>query len=77
MPARDYKLCVSPLSGTVFISKVMKKSPNIMTSDRVVVSEQEFINSVIEWFKVKNDDTGILNITEGDKVILTLNQPTP
>lgn len=74
MSAKDYKLCVSPLSGTVYISKISKKEPHIMTNDRIVVPKEEFIAALVEW--VENEmKNGYLSITCNKKVILEITKP--
>lgn len=75
MAAKEYRLCISPLSGTVFISKVSKKSPNVMLDDRMVVEESEFIHQLLQWVEVRMEGKGEMNITEGDKVILRIVKP--
>lgn len=75
MPAKDYKLCVSPLSGTVYISKVSKKNPGVMTTDRVVVPKEEFIAALIDWCDAEMTEDGYMNITEDGKIVLEITKP--
>lgn len=72
MAAKDYKLCISPLTGTVYISKTSKKHQNVMTNDRVVVDKSDFINAIIQWFEYTNDDKKEMQITENGKVIFSI-----
>lgn len=73
MAAKDYKLCVSPLTGTVYISKVSKKDPGIMTNDRYVLSKSEFIHCLVEWlnYEMEGMDENLI-ITEGKKKIFEI-----
>lgn len=66
--ADNYKLAASPLTGTVYISKISKKYPNCMTSDRRKVDESEFIIAILEWAKHKKDNKDhIVTITSDGK----------
>jgi hypothetical protein len=56
MPAKDYKLCVSGLMGTVFISKVSKANPMLMLSDRVEIPENHFYQLIHQFADAKIDD---------------------
>jgi hypothetical protein len=75
MAAKDYKLCVSALTGTVYISKISNRNRNEMTDDRIEVQQSEFIKAMVEWIdsREKNKD-GILTITAGGKPILEIKQ---
>jgi hypothetical protein len=73
MPARDYKLCVSPLSGTVYISKVSKRNPNIMLDDRIEVDENTFLHQLEQYIKAKlKDGSDTIEVSVGDKVVMEL-----
>lgn len=52
MAAKNYKLMVSGLGGKVYIGKTTK-TPHVMSSDRVEVPEDEFINAVLVWAQAK------------------------
>jgi hypothetical protein len=78
MSAKDYKLCVSALSGKVFISKISKRHLNLMTSDRQAVEHNEFIGLLIEWLKIHlGDDQDTLFIEDDGKIIAELHLKTP
>ena len=69
MSAKNYEIAVAGLSGKVYIAKKMKQR-GIMGSDRVVVSDNEFINAIIEFTKHRIEDgAGTMQIMEGDKII--------
>lgn len=70
MGAKDYNLCVSGLSGRVFISKVSKKNKHQMLDDRIEISKHDFVTALLGWTKHQldeNEDT--VYITADDKVI--------
>lgn len=52
MPASNYKLRVSALMGTVYITKVAKNN-NVMLDDRIEVPESEFIKAILDWSESK------------------------
>ena len=55
MAAKDYKIC--PALFNAFIAKVSKKDPNLMLSDRRVITENEIfmlINWKLERFCIDN-----------------------
>lgn len=68
MAAKNYKLMVSGLGGKVFIGKPTK-TPHVMSSDRVVVPEEEFINAVLVWAiaKIKKGDNVLAITGENDE----------
>jgi hypothetical protein len=73
MPAKDYKLCVSPLTGAIFISKISKKNPNVMLDDRVEVDENWFYFQLEQFLKAKLDKGATeLEITKGGKVVMEI-----
>ena len=74
MSAKNYKLCVSALTGTVYISKVSKRNPNEMTDDRVEVPASDFIRSIVEWVDSREKENGFLIITAGGKPVLRIEQ---
>jgi hypothetical protein len=74
MPAKDYKLCVSVLTGTVYISKVSKRNPNEMTDDRREVYKGEFIKAMVEWIDSQEKIDNILTVTANGKPILEIKQ---
>ena len=72
MPQADkYKLVVSPLSGTVFISAISKKDPNCMTDDRRVVPKNEFLAAIMHYAEHETSDSksDTMNITCGGEVV--------
>jgi len=70
MPARDYKLAVSPLTGTVYITKVSKKDPDVMTDDRIAVEKSTFIHCLLGWVESQLiDDQNTVSIIGNGKVI--------
>jgi len=72
--AKDYKLCVSALTGTVFISKISKRNPNEMTDDRYEIPKGEFIKTIVEWVDSQEKTDNILMITANKKPILEIKQ---
>lgn len=46
MPAQDYKIC--PAYFNVFLAKVSKRNPNLMLSDRRIITDEE-IFGLIKW----------------------------
>ena len=46
MSAQDYKIC--PACFNVFLAKVSKRNPNLMLSDRRIITEEE-IFGLIKW----------------------------
>lgn len=71
MAAKDYKLCPSPLTGAVYISKVSKRDNNVMLDDRRVLDKAEFYNAIIQHVlcEIKETDT-VMGITiNGDTVM--------
>ena len=70
MAAKDYKLCVSGIMGTVYIYKVSKTNPHLMLNDRRQVLDNEIIPVILHWANAQlkpEEDT--LSITAGDKVV--------
>ncbi len=65
------KLCVSPLTGTVFIAEVSKRDPNVMNDTQVVVPESMFFDAVYSFVEAKSKDH-FFEITVGGKVILRM-----
>ena len=62
MAAKDYKIC--PALFNAFIAKVSKKDPNLMLSDRRVITDNEIfmlINWKLERFCIENK-TDTMNI---------------
>lgn len=67
MPASMYKLVCSPLTGTVYISKVKN---NVMLDDRKEVDLQEFIECIASFTKAKGGKNGLaVNGKEGNILI--------
>ena len=67
MPANMYKLVCSPLSGTVYISKVKN---NVMLDDRKEVDLQEFMECIATFTKAKGGKNGLtVNDKEGNPLI--------
>lgn len=55
MSAKDYKLVVSPLTGTVYISKISKKDSGQMTSDRREVPTMEMLDAMVQYLEHNNN----------------------
>jgi len=67
MPANMYKLVCSPLSGTVYISKVKNGA---MLDDRKEVDLQEFMECIATFTKAKGGKNGLtVNDKEGKPLI--------
>jgi len=47
MAAKDYKIC--PALFNAYIAKTSKKNPNMMTSDRREITENEILG-LIDWY---------------------------
>ena len=43
MAAKDYEICVSGLTSTLYLAKVSKRNPNVMLDDRRKISEGEIL----------------------------------
>ena len=43
MAAKDYKICVSWLTSTLYLAKVSKRNPDVMLDDRREISEGEIL----------------------------------
>lgn len=71
---QDYSLLVSGLGGTVYIAKKTKQ-PNIMSADRVIVPEGEFINAVVTWAAArvkKGENTLVIEDNDGPIAEITI-----
>lgn len=70
MAAADkYHIVVPGVFGSVYIAK-LTKTPNLMSSDRRKVPEEEFIDAIIQYAIGKLEDgCSVLLITKGDKYI--------
>lgn len=66
--ATDYRLCLSPLSNTIYISKVSKRD-GTMTDDRYAVDKSEFIGTVIQWIENQVQTNGIVLLKNGKPFI--------
>lgn len=73
MAAKNYKLMVSALGGKVYIGKTTN-TPHVMSSDRVVVPEEEFINAVLQYVvaKLKKGDSELEITTEKGEPCLSI-----
>lgn len=70
MAAKDYQLCLG--MANAYISKVSKKDPNLMLSDRRVLSDEEILSLIHWWAQVRKIKTGnnVQTImANGDKVV--------
>jgi hypothetical protein len=65
------KLCVSPLTGTVFIAEVSKSSPQTMNETRVEVPESEFYNAIYCFVLAKSEDN-FYEVMVGKKVVMKI-----
>ena len=43
MAAKDYEICVSGLTSTLYLAKVSKRNPNVMLEDRRKITEGEIL----------------------------------
>lgn len=43
MAAKDYEICVSGLTSTLYLAKVSKRNPNVMLDDRREITEGEIL----------------------------------
>ena len=43
MAAKDYEICVSGLTSTLYLAKVSKRNPNVMLDDRRKITEGEIL----------------------------------
>jgi hypothetical protein len=78
MPAKDYKLCVSGLMGTPFISKVSKTNPNLMLSDRRQVPLPEMYVAIEQFAKGQiKEGFSTLEVTAGGKMVFEICLPNP
>lgn len=50
MAAKDYKICQALFNA--YIAKVSKRTPNMMTDDRRVITEEEIL-ALIDWYANK------------------------
>ena len=70
MAAKDYKIC--PALFNAFIAKVSKKDPNLMLSDRRVITDNEIfmlINWKLERFCIENKTDTMNIIVEGNPIV--------
>lgn len=54
MSAQDYKIC--PGCFSAYIEKINKRNPNLMSSDRREITENEIL-MLIDWYLDKNTDS--------------------
>jgi hypothetical protein len=71
MKAFDYQICVSPLTGKVYIAKVSRRNRNMMTDDRREVPNCEFVKAVVDWFDFHQEDNRLV-LTESGKPIIEI-----
>ena len=55
MSAQDYKIC--PAFFRAYIAKINKRNPNLMSSDRREITENEIL-MLIDWYLNKTADSG-------------------
>ena len=55
MSAQDYKIC--PACFSAYIAKVNKRNPNLMSSDRREITENEIL-MLIDWYLNMIADSG-------------------
>jgi hypothetical protein len=65
------KLCVSPLTGTVYIADISKKDKHMMLDTRIEVTENEFMHCIFEYLEAKYPDT-ICEVTVRGKPAMEL-----
>lgn len=70
MAAKDYQICFGWKNA--YISKVSKKDPNLMLSDRREITEEEILYLLHWWASKKKDVTGKSkhSITVGGEKVL-------
>lgn len=49
MAAKDYEICVSGLTSTLYLAKVSKRNPNLMLKDRREITESEIL-MLVDWY---------------------------
>lgn len=72
MAAKDYQIC--PALFNVFIAKVSKRDPNLMTDDRRIITDREIIG-LIRWYLKRfciENDTDRVFINENDKTTIEI-----
>lgn len=55
MSAKDYHIC--PACFSAYIAKVNKRNPNLMSSDRREITDEEIL-ALIDWYLDKMADKG-------------------
>jgi len=55
MSAQDYKIC--PACFSAYIAKINKRNPNLMSSDRREITDNEIL-MLIDWYLNKMADSG-------------------
>lgn len=55
MSAKDYHIC--PACFSAYIAKINKRNPNLMSSDRREITENEIL-MLIDWYLNKMADSG-------------------
>ena len=70
MAAKDYQICFGWKNA--YISKVSKKDPNLMLSDRRMLSDEEILSLIHWWAQVRKDKTGnnVQTITAGGEKVV-------
>ena len=70
MAAKDYQLCLGMTNA--YISKVSKKDPNLMLSDRRLLSDEEILSLIHWWAQVRKNKTGnnVQTITAGGEKVV-------
>ena len=56
MAAKDYEICVSGLTSTLYLAKVSKRDPNVMLDDRREISEGEILMMIDCYMSNKCQD---------------------
>lgn len=71
MAAADkYQIMVSGLGGRVYIGTPSKK-PGVMSSNRRIVDDSEFITAILQWaeHKLEKEDDDTVYITKEDGTV--------
>lgn len=70
MAAKDYQLCLGMTNA--YVSKVSKKDPNLMLSDRRLLSDEEILSLIHWWAQARKNKTGnnVQTITAGGEKVV-------
>lgn len=73
----SYHIIVSGLGGKIYLAKPLKSEPYVMSSQRKLVDESEFIAAIEQWakHKLKNENDLIEITSENNEVIFQIKFP--